>query len=132
MAATSPALQFDFAVLAYPVIDMISAKTHAGSRRNLLGENPTQEQLKADSPQLRVNAQTPPTFLFHTTDDGAVPVANSLHMASALAAQGVPFELHIYETGPHGVGLANGAMGAPDLPYLAGWGERLEAWLARR
>lgn len=126
MAATSPALKLDFAVLAYPVIDLISAKTHAGSRRNLLGDTPDEAQLKAASPHLRVGASAPPMFLFHTADDSAVPVKNSLDMAQALAEHKVPFELHIYPHGSHGLGLAL------QEPYLANWSERLEAWLLLR
>lgn len=132
MAATTPGLALDFAVLAYAVCAVDGVSAHTGARCNVLGENPTPAQIEAFSPAQRVGPQTPPTFLFHTADDGAVPVENSLLMASALATHQVPFELHVYETGPHGVGLADGKFGAHDLPDVADWGARLESWLAQR
>ena len=128
MAATAPDLKLDFGVLAYPVIDMIGPATHIGSRDNLLktlnGKEP-----KSYSPMHRVSAQTPPIFLFHTSTDKGVPPENSFLMAQALAIHDVPFELHIYQNGPHGVGLADGKFGAPDLPDVADWSGRLAAWL---
>ena len=126
MAATQPDFKLDLAVLAYPVIAMTGPQAHQGSARNLLGENPTAAQIEAYSPQLRVALGTPPTFLFHTAEDGGVPPQNSMLMAQALADHRVPFELHVYEKGGHGVGLALGN------PYLKSWSEHLEAWLALR
>ena len=131
-AATSHGLNLDFAVLAYPVIDFFGPATHVGSRDNLLGADPTDAQIAEFSPLQRVSAQTPPTFLFHTAADAGVTPQNSLLMAQQLADHDVPFELHIYQNGPHGVGLADGEMGAPDLPDIADWSERLAAWLALR
>ena len=96
----------DFAILAYPVISMRTQFTHAGSRRNLLGENPDEALVNLLSNETQVTAQTPPTFLFHTNDDNVVPVANSIMFYEALQKAGVPAELHIFEHGPHGVGLA--------------------------
>ena len=132
MAATQPDFNLDFAVLAYPVIAVSGAAAHQGSARALLGRNPSPPQLEAYSPQLRVSLETPPVFLFHTAQDTGVPPENSLMMASALAAHQVPFELHIYQNGPHGVGLADGQLNAPDLPLLADWSERLKIWLSQR
>ena len=132
MAATSPDLKLDFAVLCYPVIDLVGAAAHVGSRRNLLGENANSQQLEQFSPAARVNGQTPPMFLFHTAADAGVPPQNSLMMAQQLAIHGVPFELHIYQNGPHGVGLADGKFGARDLPDVADWGGRLATWLQGR
>jgi acetyl esterase/lipase len=113
----------DFAVLAYPVIAMGHAVTHKGSEKNLLGEHPTQELLEALSTDKQVTSKTPPTFLFHTdTDDGVLP-ENSVLFYSALRKAGVPAELHIYQKGDHGVGLA------PADPVLSTWTDRLLAWL---
>ena len=132
MAATEPSFELDFAVLAYSVMDIMGSATHSGSLHNLLGQNPTLEQKQAYSPALRVELESPPMFLFHTADDGAVPPENSLLMAQALAAHRIPFALHIYQTGPHGVGLADGKMGARDLPAVAPWSGQLESWLKAR
>jgi acetyl esterase/lipase len=97
----------DLGILCYPVITM-GEKTHQGSKHNLLGDNPSDELVKLLSNELQVTAQTPPTFLFHTAEDQAVPVENSLMFATALAGHHVPFDLHVYEKGRHGIGLANG------------------------
>jgi acetyl esterase/lipase len=113
----------DLAVLAYPVISMTDGITHQGSRRNLLGDNPTQALVAELSNEEHVTAQTPPTFLFHTANDAVVPVENSLLFASALRAAKVPFELHVFEQGPHGVGLAQ------DDPVLSVWPSLLQHWL---
>ena len=126
VTATDANAALDFAVLAYPVISMEIGATHGGSRENLLGKTPDAKLASELSAQNRVSPATPPTFLFHTADDGAVPVENALLFAQALAAHQVPFELHIYENGAHGVGLA------PDNPILGSWGARLEDWLAKR
>jgi acetyl esterase/lipase len=116
----------DVAVLAYPVISMDEGVTHASSRRNLLGPSPAIDLVEATSTDRRVTAKTPPTFLFHTADDAGVPVENSLRFAAALRAAKVPFELHVFETGRHGVGLA------PDNPVLSVWPRLLESWLRAR
>jgi acetyl esterase/lipase len=97
----------DLGILCYPVITM-GEKTHQGSKKNLLGDNPSDELVKLLSNELQVTAQTPPTFLFHTAEDQAVPVENSLMFATALAQHHVAFDLHVYEKGRHGIGLANG------------------------
>jgi acetyl esterase/lipase len=97
----------DLGILCYPVITM-GARTHAGSKRNLLGEAPEAEWVEKLSNELQVKAQTPPTFVWHTVEDQAVVVENSILFASALRNAGVPFELHLYEKGRHGIGLANG------------------------
>jgi acetyl esterase/lipase len=113
----------DIAVLAYPVISMTDGITHEGSRRNLLGDNPTPALEAALSNEEHVTAQTPPTFLFHTANDPVVRVENSLLFAAALRAEKVPFELHVFEQGPHGVGLAQ------DDPVLSVWPSLLQHWL---
>jgi acetyl esterase/lipase len=113
----------DFAILCYPVITLTGPYAHAGSRRNLLGDNPPDELVKSLCNHERVTAKTPPTFLFHTSADTAVPPENSVLFYMALRANKVPAEMHIYEKGPHGVGLA------PKDPVLSSWPDRLEAWL---
>ncbi len=112
----------DLLILLYPVITM-GEFTHAGSKKNLLGDNPTPELIKQYSNELQVTKETPPTFLMHTMTDAGVPVENSMAFAAALRKNGVPFEFHLYEQGPHGIGLA------PANPYLASWAERCADWL---
>ncbi|MGV3724125.1 MAG: alpha/beta hydrolase [Actinomycetota bacterium] len=94
----------DAGILCYPVITL-GEKTHQGSKRNLLGENPSPDLVKLLSNELQVTKETPPTFLIHTAEDTAVPVENSLLFADALAKNKVPFALHVYPKGPHGIGL---------------------------
>lgn len=112
-------------VLLYPVITM-GDFTHKGSKLNLLGEKPTPELIKRYSNELQVTKETPPTFLVHTMTDPGVPVENTMLFAAALRQAGVPFEVHIYEQGPHGFGLA------PANPILASWAERCADWLSLR
>ncbi len=112
----------DFLVLCYPVISF-GEFAHQGSRRNLLGDNPDPKLVVSLSNETQVTAQTPPTFLFHTTTDGSVPVENSVMFYAALRKAGVPAELHIYERGPHGVGLAQ------TDEALSTWPARLADWL---
>ncbi len=113
----------DFAVLCYPVISFTTDYTHKGSRRNLLGDNPDPALEKLLSNELQVTKETPPTFLFHTNQDTGVPPENSVLFYLALRKAGVPAELHIYERGPHGVGL--GHMDA----VLGTWPARLADWM---
>lgn len=94
----------DLGILCYPVITM-GEFTHQGSRNNLLGANPSAELVRLLSNELQVTPQTPPCFLWHTSNDAAVPVENSLQFAAALRKAGVLFDLHIYQKGPHGLGL---------------------------
>jgi acetyl esterase/lipase len=113
----------DFAVLAYPVITFDDAHTHGGSKKNLLGENPDARLVTSLSNDLAVTKDTPPTFLFHTAADNAVPVENSLLFFAACRRAGVPSELHVFETGRHGVGLAQ------TDPVLSEWPHLCERWL---
>lgn len=115
----------DFMILAYPVITMTDPYVHHGSRDNLLGHNPDAQLVDNLSNEKQVTAQTPPTFLFHTSDDPVVPVENSILFYLALRKAGVPAEMHIYQHGPHGVGLAKAD------PALSSWPDRLAAWLKR-
>ena len=126
MAATAPELKLDIAVLAYPVIEVTGPVAHMGSADNLIGKKPTPTLIEAYSPLRRVSLDTPPTFLFSTSEDTLVPPQNSMLMAQALADHRVPCELHVYEKGGHGLGLAL------NNPYLKSWSERLEAWLSLR
>jgi acetyl esterase/lipase len=116
----------DFAILAYAVISFDQPYAHHGSVLSLLGENPDPKLLKELSNETRVTAQTPPTFLFSTGQDTAVPPENSVAFYEALRKAGVPAELHIFEKGPHGVGLALGD------PALSVWPTLLANWLRER
>ncbi len=115
----------DLGILCYPVISM-GEKTHAGSKRNLLGENPSPELVRLLSNELQVTKETPPTFLFHTAEDKAVVVDNSLMFAAALAKHGVPFALHVYPKGPHGIGLGTRQW---DPAERHPWTTQLSVWL---
>lgn len=116
----------DFLVLAYPVITLQGPYAHSGSRKNLLGDNPDPKLLEELSNQLLVTPQTPQTFLFTTSEDKTVPAENSVNFYLALHKAGVPAELHVFEKGPHGVGL--------DLsdPALDEWPTLLANWLRQR
>jgi len=116
----------DFLILGYPVISFDPAVTHAGSLRNLLGENPDPKLVENLSNDLQVTAQTPPTFIFHTTNDAGVPVENSVRFYLALRKVKVPVEMHLFENGPHGVGMAL------NDPSLSAWPNLLMNWLRAR
>lgn len=113
----------DFMVPVYPVITMQDDYTHKGSKKNLLGDNPDPALVERYSLERQVNAQTPPTFLVHTTDDQAVPVENAVQLYLALHKAGVPVEMHIYEKGQHGLGLGGGNA------EFATWPGHLLDWL---
>jgi acetyl esterase/lipase len=106
----------DFAILCYPVISMGSAFTHRGSEVNLLGKDAPPETLQRFASERNVRSDTPPTFLLHTLEDKAVPPGNSLVFYQAMVAMQVPGELHIYQKGQHGIGLAKSIPGASDWP----------------
>ncbi len=112
----------DLVILIYPVITM-REQTHGGSKRNLIGEHPDPRLVALMSNDEQVTKETPPAFLIHTVNDDAVPVENSLLFAAALRRAGVPYEMHLYERGPHGFGLA------PNDPVLSSWPERCADWL---
>lgn len=116
----------DFAVLGYPVISMVEPWTHRGSRTNLLGDNPDPALAKSVSGELAVTPRTPPTFIFQTNEDKTVPAENAVYYYLALRKAGVPAEMHIFEKGAHGVGLAN------DDPPLSAWSSLLANWLRGR
>lgn len=112
----------DFAILAYPVISF-GEFAHSGSLHNLLGDNPDPALVEELSDEKHVTQQTPPTFLFHTADDPVVPVQNSILYFEALKKASVPAEMHIFEHGAHGVGLAFYD------PALSAWPQLLATWL---
>ncbi len=116
----------DFSVLVYPVISMDPAITHPGSRDSLIGPHPSQVMITRFSSQLRVTDATPPTFIVHASNDGTVPVQNSIEYYLALKKHGVAGELHIYETGHHGFGLGK------DGGTEAQWPEACKRWLRAR
>jgi acetyl esterase/lipase len=111
----------DLGILCYPVITF-GEFTHVGSKKNLLGENPSEDLVKLLSNELQVTTNTPPTFLWHTYEDTGVVPQNSMLFAMALQKNKVPYELHIYEKGKHGIGLANGHP----------WTEQCLRWLKLR
>lgn len=113
----------DFAIVCYPVIAFGESFTHLGSQHNLLGADASPEQLRELSTQNRVTASTPPTFLWHTVEDQPVPVQNAIVYFQALREHQVPCEMHIFEKGRHGLGLAKDTPGADQWPKLC------QAWL---
>lgn len=116
----------DFAILCYPVIAFGRDFTHRGSQRNLLGEDAPAELVASLSCERQVDANTPPTFLWHTADDDAVPAQNSIVYYEALRAHGVPAELHVFAHGRHGLGLAG------DAAAVGAWPELCRRWLVGR
>jgi acetyl esterase/lipase len=113
----------DFMILAYPVISFVTPYVHRGSMRNLLGDDPDPKLAASLSNETQVTRETPPTFLFHTNSDTGVPAENSVLFYLALRKAGVPAEMHIYERGEHGVGLALSD------PVLSSWSRRLGEWM---
>ena len=108
----------DLGILCYPVITM-GQYTHGGSKNNLLGSKPSPELVEQLSSELQVTTNTPPCFLWTTYEDRTVPMENSLLFASALRKNRVPFALHIYEKGAHGMGLADKPPFAHPHPWAA-------------
>lgn len=117
----------DVGILCYAVISM-GEHTHAGSKKNLLGAEPSEELVRQLSNELQVTADTPPAFIWHTFQDKGVKLENSTQFAAALRAKGVPFELHIFEKGGHGIGLGGGRNGGAQHP----WGGVCLHWLRER
>lgn len=135
MAATHSSMSFipgkdttglrpDFLILAWPVISFRQGLVHKGSMKNLLGENPSEEQIAFFSPEEWINERTPVTFLVHADDDKSVNSNNSIIFYQALKNSGVKAELHIFEKGGHGFGIE---------PSIAdSWMEQLKNWLLAR
>ena len=116
----------DRAILLYPVIALATPYTHGGSRDNLLGKNPDRALLESLSNETQVTKQTPPTFLAHTNEDGPVPAENSLFYVLAMRKANVPVELHLFETGRHGLGLGK------DDKAFAAWPGLCATWLGKQ
>ena len=117
----------DAAILCYPVLTFGEFR-HDGSMRNLLGPEPDPALRRQLSLETRVTDRTPPVFLWHTSDDRVVPVENSLLFAMALRKHKVPFALHVFPHGPHGMGLATGGRGKA-APEVRQWTTLAAAWL---
>lgn len=116
----------DFSILIYGVLSMQSI-THSVSKKNLLGENPSKELIDKFSNELHVNPKTPPAFLVHAQDDKSVPVENSIRYYQALVRNNIPGELHIYEKGGHGFGMA-----LDHKTSESSWTEACVRWLKNR
>ncbi len=116
----------DFSLLIYPVITFSDKFTHNGSRNNLIDKDPTVEKIEFYSNEKQVTADTPPTFLVSTTDDGVQP-ENSIAYFLACKKNKVPVELHIYEKGGHGYALKKNNRGPVET-----WAARMEDWLRER
>ncbi|WP_461091748.1 alpha/beta hydrolase [Spirosoma gilvum] len=111
-------LRPDFQILVYPVISMQDSLTHGGSHDNLLGKNPSRQDVELFSNELQIRANTPPTYLTHAADDKLVDVDNSIVYFEKLRHQNVPVEMHIYPKGDHGFIFRH-----------PGWMEPLFAWM---
>lgn len=114
----------DLGILCYPVISM-GPNTHQGSKNNLLGKEPSADLVELLSNEKQVTKETPPCFLWHTAEDKAVKVENSLEFVAALQRNGVPFDLHVYQKGRHGLGLND----KPPFTNAHPWGRDLIFWL---
>jgi len=113
----------DFMILLYPVITFDDSFTHSGSKRNLLGPNPEQELVENLSNEKQVTADTPPTFIVHSSEDRTVPVENSIYFYLALRKAGVPAEMHIYLKGTHGSAIEE------KYGIISTWPERCVEWM---
>jgi len=113
----------DFSLLIYPVITVDSSFTHMGSRRNLIGVNPSKDAVSHFSNELQITQNTPPAFLVHSSDDKAVPVKNSLVYYEGLVKNNIIAEMHIFQKGGHGYGLSAGK------GTQASWPELCIKWL---
>lgn len=111
----------DAGILCYPVVSMEKEYTHMGSREYLLGKEPSEELAHEMSGECSVRDDTPPTFIWHTAEDDCVPVMNSLMLAKALSEKKIPFELHVFPYGGHGMGLAQGHHAGQWAPLLVNW-----------
>ena len=112
-----------FMILGYPVVTMKKELTHGGSRRNLLGDEPSDEVVNLYSNELQVTRKTPPTFIVHANDDKVVPVKNSLQLYQALQDKKIISELDTFAVGGHGFGMRK--RGIP----VDNWTDLLKKWL---
>jgi acetyl esterase/lipase len=113
----------DFSVLIYPVISMDPYISHMGSRQNLLGDKPNIQLVNKFSNETQVTKETPQAFIVHASDDGAVPVKNSLRYYETLNRNGIPVEMHLYQTGGHGFGLGR------TTNSESTWPDALKKWM---
>lgn len=120
---SSPETRPDFQVLFYPVVSMDANTTHMGSRKNLLGDNPSDELVSKFSNELQVTSDTPKAFIMFSADDGAVPPANSINYLNSLLSNKVKATLHAYPNGGHGWGFRD------SFKYKRQWTGELEKWL---
>lgn len=115
----------DLMILCYPVITM-KEFGHLGSRKNLLGNTPSEQIISQYSAETHIGLDTPPTFIWHTANDTSVPVENSLQFARSLSQFNIPYELHIFPEGKHGIGLAT------ELPDVGMWTTLCIGWLKKQ
>jgi len=115
-----------FMILGYPVVTMKKGLTHGESRKNLLGQNPSDEIVNLYSNELQVTKKTPPTFMVHAKNDNAVPIANSENLYKALILKKISAELQIYDLGGHGFGMRKSGIPADN------WDETLKLWLKKQ
>lgn len=120
----------DLGILCYPVVSMLPDKTHGGSRKNLLGESPDDGVARQLSGELAAHENVPPLFIWHTWEDKAVKLEPILELCLKLKSLGRPYELHVYETGGHGLGL--GARPYDPSTTLHPWTDECRRWLAAR
>ncbi|ANF96315.1 GDSL-type esterase/lipase family protein [Paenibacillus bovis] len=125
LTATIGHIRPDLLLLAYPVITFHEPYTHSGSRLHFLGASPEPQAIEQYSAEQQVSESTPPTFIWTTADDASVPAVNSLLFSQALVAHHIPHELHLMESGRHGLGLAL------EHPYCRQWTELAASWLGR-
>ncbi len=118
----------DFGVLCYAVISMEDGVTHGGSKANLLGKDPDPKLVELLSNEKQVTKNTPPCFVWSTQEDKAVPVTNSLRFVAALQQNGIAYDFHVYQKGPHGIGLSEGKNGAA-AGDIHPWGKDLLFWM---
>ena len=116
----------DFSILMYPVITMDTSYAHMGSRKNLIGEMPSKKRASYYSNEVQITGDTPPTILIHANDDKGVVPENSIKYYLGLRTNGVPAELHIYETGGHGFSFGEGK------GQVAMWPKACKAWMQGR
>ncbi len=121
----------DRMILIYPVIALATPYGHTGSKKNLLGDDPSDELVRSLSNETQVTGSTPPTFLAHTNEDSGVPAENSLLFVLALRKAKVPVEFHLFEKGQHGLGLGHGArqFGIGPEPAFQEWPKLCAIWL---
>lgn len=118
----------DFAIICYGVISMEDGVTHGGSKKNLLGDKPDPALVELLSNDKQVTKETPPCFVWSTGEDNAVPPENSFRFVNALRANKIPYDFHIYQKGPHGIGLSKGRGGVA-ADDVHPWGKDLSFWL---